>query len=295
MTNIPFVLDKDFNHGSSNCIVRMKVCAQCTKNDHCGKDQICVQNSCRFDTSDTQNQKMHQIKRPQQCQFHNDCQCTFIKDHQCVATKCRYFQGRRRCDECNVDSNCQFGKCSENGTCLLGASPSSQPPKLEKPKLENDPILKEFMKKNMPKEDSPCTLVFDEDSQLFVPNGNCNLKHLVMVEGVIQKNPEFEVRQQQITTSTTTTTTTTSTPPTTTSTPPPTTTAKTTRPTSTSSSGKYGGFDSLLDLLINGSVKEVDSILRPTNSIRRGNGICSVRFDEKSGEFMSSNCASHIG
>ena len=67
------------------------------------------------------------------------------------------------------------------------------------------------------------------------------------------------------------------------------------RPNSSSSSGKYGGFDSLLDLLINGSVKEVDSILRPTNSIRRGNGICSVRFDEKSGEFVSSNCASHIG
>ena len=111
--------------------------------------------------------------------------------------------------------------------------------------------------------------------------GNCNLKHLVMVDGVIQKNPEFEVRQQQITTSTSTTTST--------------TTARTTRPTSSSSSGKFGGFDSLLDLLINGSVRDVDSILRPTNSIRRGNGMCSVRFDEKSGEFMSSNCASHIG
>ena len=32
-----------------------------------------------------------------------------------------------------------------------------------------DPISKEFMKKNMPKKDSPCTLIFDEDSQLFVP------------------------------------------------------------------------------------------------------------------------------
>merc|ERR1712018_411239 len=62
-------------------------------------------------------------------------------------------------------------------------------------------------------------------------------------------------------------------------------------------STNYGGYSSLLDLLVNGSVREVDTALynRRSKSRRKGNGQCSVRFDAKLGRYVSSNCSSHVG
>ena len=62
-------------------------------------------------------------------------------------------------------------------------------------------------------------------------------------------------------------------------------------------SNNYGGYSSLLDLLANGSVRDVDAALynRRPKSRRKGNGKCSVRFDAKLGRYVSSNCSSHVG
>ena len=63
-------------------------------------------------------------------------------------------------------------------------------------------------------------------------------------------------------------------------------------------STNYGGHSSLLDLLVNGSVKDVDASLNNrgrSKSRRKGNGKCSVRFDAKLGRYVSSNCSSHVG
>jgi len=60
------------------------------------------------------------------------------------------------------------------------------------------------------------------------------------------------------------------------------------------SNRNYGDFSNLRDLLKNGSVKEIDAIFYPENKKRKGHSKCSVRFDSKSGRYVSSNCPQYV-